>query len=438
VVESAVSQRDWFGQPRGLTVLFLTEMWDQFSFYGMRSLLVLYMTKHLMIEQQAASWIYGLYAAFFYLMPVFGGMLADRWLGRRVSVLIGGTIMAAGHFMMSFESLFYWALVTIALGNGLFLPSLPSQIDSLYAPDDPRRKSAYNVYYVGVNLGALAAPLVIGTVGEIYGFHYGFAIAGLGMIVAMTTYVAGGRYLPPDLPRTSDTQSLFSADSTVFTGDFLKRVSLLVLIAGAVVVFRGAYEQFGNTISLWADGSVDRRISSGTKIPVTWFLSLNSLLVFALTPLLVLHWTRLARRHRELSTVAKMVWGAIAVALAYLMIGAVCFWAQGHSEDVTWPWLAGFVTLLTAGELYILPVGLGLFGRLAPKGLTATTIAMWFSAGFLGNLFAGWLGTFWSRLGHGAFFTLIAAVALMAAFFLIFLISRAKELENGRAWAGAS
>ena len=167
----------WFGQPRGLTVLFLTEMWEVFSYYGMRALLVYYMTKQLLIGQEKASLIYGTYTAMAYFTPIFGGIIADRWLGKRRAVIIGGSIMAAGHFMMTFEPLFYFALATIALGNGLFFPSLPSQIDGLYRPDDPRRSWAYNVYYVGINLGGFLAPLICGTLGELYGWHWGFGAA---------------------------------------------------------------------------------------------------------------------------------------------------------------------------------------------------------------------------------------------------------------------
>jgi POT family proton-dependent oligopeptide transporter len=173
----SANQQTWFGQPRGLTILFLTEMWEMFSYYGMRALLVYYMTKQLLIGQEKASLIYGTYTAMAYFTPIFGGLIADRWLGKRRAVIIGGSIMAAGHFMMTFEPLFYPALATIALGNGLFLPSLPSQIDGLYRPDDPRRGWAYNVYYVGINIGSFLAPLICGTLGELCGWHWGFGAA---------------------------------------------------------------------------------------------------------------------------------------------------------------------------------------------------------------------------------------------------------------------
>src|SRR5258708_989876 len=163
----------------------------------MGALLVYYMTKRLLISQQLSSFIYGTSPAFAYFTPIIGGAVADRYLGKKRAVIIGASTMAAGHFMMAFEPLFYVALATIALGNGLFLPSLPSQINDLYGPDDPRRGWAYNVYYVGINVGGFLAPLICGTLGETYGWHYGFGAAGVGMLAGLAIYLAGGRYLPP-------------------------------------------------------------------------------------------------------------------------------------------------------------------------------------------------------------------------------------------------
>lgn len=185
------AEQTWFGQPRGLTVLFLTNMWEQFSYYGMRALLVYYMTKQLLISQGTSSVIYGTYTACAYFTPIVGGVVADRYLGKRRAIIIGASVMAAGHFMMAFESLLYVALATIALGNGLFLPSLPSQINDLYHRDDPRRSWAYNVYYVGINIGGFLAPLICGTLGELYGWHYGFGAAGIGMLAGLLIYLSG-------------------------------------------------------------------------------------------------------------------------------------------------------------------------------------------------------------------------------------------------------
>ncbi len=419
--------RDWFGQPRGLTVLFLTEMWEKFSYYGMRALLVYYMTKQLLIGQQNASLIYGLYTASVYFTPVIGGIVADRWLGAHRSVIIGGATMALGHFALASEPLFYVALGLIALGNGLYLPSLPAQIRGLYRKDDPRRGGAYNVYYVGVNLGAFLAPLVCGTLGEVYGWHYGFGAAGLGMVAGLVIYLVGSRHLPPSPPRGKQEIPQASGSGLPVKATFL----LLGGIAATVVVFRGAYEQIGNTVALWADTGVDRAIGS-LSIPMTWFQSLNALMVFVLTPILVAWWTRQARRGAEPAPLVKMSIGAAGVAASYLMLMAVI--AGTGNAPVHWLWLALFVVLLTAGELFILPVGLGLFGRLAPAGHGATTIATWFCAAFGGNLLAGVLGTFWSKLDHASFFGLMAGVALCASALLL-LFNRAARRAEGAAMA---
>jgi POT family proton-dependent oligopeptide transporter len=417
-------QAQWFGQPRGLTILFLTEMWMQFSFFGMRTILVYYMIKELMLPQERSSLIYGGYAAAVYFTPIFGGYIADRWLGKRNAVIIGGLMMAAGHFMMIFPGLFFPALSAIALGNGFFLPSLSSQINALYDDDDPRLGSAYNIYYVGINLGAFLAPFVCGTLGEAFGWHWGFAAAGVGMVVGLVTYLAGGRWLPPDrkevkaraVPRLTPAQR--------------RRVWLLLAVMAVVIIFRGAYEQNGNTIAIWTDVGVDRHVAGGWSIPLTWFQALNPLVIFIGTPVLVAYWTRLGKRHREPSSVAKMATGALVVAISYALVAVVCSVADAHHSRSSWIWLTAYFLVMTIGELFILPVGLGLFGRLAPKGLEATAIATWFFAGFAGNLLAGWLGLFWSRLSQPAFFSWIALAAAVAALLLWLLHPAGRRAEH--------
>ena len=427
-IESASGAADdrkqqWFGQPPGLTILFLTEMWMQFSFFGMRTLLVYYMLKELLIPQDRSSLIYGGYAAAVYFTPIFGGVISDRWLGRRNAVVIGGVLMAAGHFMMIFPALFFPALAAIALGNGFFLPSLSSQIRFLYDDNDPRLASAYNVYYVGINLGAFLAPFVCGTLGEVYGWHWGFAAAGVGMVIGLLTYLAGGRWLPPDRRATATT------GRAPLGREDRQRLVLLIGVMAVVIIFRGAYEQNGNTIALWTDAGVDRHVAGGWQIPLTWFQSLNPLIIFIGTPPLVAYWTRLGRRGREPTSVAKMATGALITALAYALVAVVCFLAGPHARS-SWIWLTVFFVVMTVGELFILPVGLGLFGRLAPRGFEATAIAIWFFAGFVGNLLAGWLGLFWSRLSEPAFFALIAVVAVVATLGLLPFVSPTARSEH--------
>ena len=401
----------WFGQPRGLTILFLTNMWEQFSYYGMRALLVYYMTKELLFAQGHASLVYGAYTACAYFTPIVGGVIADRLLGKRRAIVIGGSIMAAGHFMMTFEPLFYLALGTIALGNGLFLPSLPSQIDDLYEAGDPRVGWAYNVYYVGVNIGGFLAPLLCGTLGELYGWHWGFGAAGVGMVLGLAIYLWGQRYLPAQV-RHPPVERHASPN-----GRFPRRTALLLLaVAAAVTVFRGAYEQVGNTVALWADGGVDRRLG-GAVIPMTWFQSLNPLLVMLMTPPLLVWWRRRAEAGRDERPARKMAFGAAIVAAAYLMLAGVS--ATGGATH--WLWLALFFAIFTFGELYILPTGLGLFARLAPAGFGATTVACWYLSIFAGSLSAGLVGTLWSRMEHAAYFLMLAVIGAIAAVMLLLL-----------------
>lgn len=418
-------QPSWFGQPRGLTILFLTEMWEQFSYFGMRALLVYYMTKELLIGQGRASLIYGAYTATAYFTPILGGIIADRWLGKKRAVILGGSIMAAGHFMMAFEPSFYPALITIALGNGLFLPSLPSQINVLYRPDDPRRQWAYNVYYVGINIGGFLAPLVCGTLGEFYGWHWGFGAAGIGMLAGLAIYILGGKYLPEQAPNRAAATPVSAA-----RGGYRTTYYLLIAVALAVTVFRAAYEQVGNTVALWADVGINRATSLLT-IPMTWFQSLNPLLVMLMTPPLLAYWKRRARAGADLPSLRKMARGAIIVGAAYLLLAIIA--AHAGAGRASWIWLVLFFAIFTFGELYILPIGLGLFARLAPPGFAATTVAGWFLAIFTGSLAAGLVGSLWGLMSHARYFLLLAALAAIAAALLLALNRKAERIEAERA-----
>jgi proton-dependent oligopeptide transporter, POT family len=394
----------WFGQPRGLTILFLTEMWEKFSFFGMRALLVYYMVKQLHFAQDYSSLVYGTYAAGVYLTPIAGAYISDRWLGKRRAIVIGSLTMAAGHFLMAFEPFFYVAMATIAVGNGLFLPNLPSQVGQLYDRDDPRRQSAYSIYYLGVNVGAFFAPLVCGTLGELYGWHYGFGAAGVGMCVGLAIYLMGSRYLPREEPREALPQAASEPQREAVP------VALLLATALAVIAFRAAYEQSGNAMALWMDSGVDRAVGS-LAIPATWFQSLNPLFVFMLTPIVVAFWNRdTSPRPYRPGALRRMSLGAFGVALSYLLLCGVI--AMAGASLVHWGIVVAFFLVFTLAEIYILPVGLSLFATLAPTRFAATTIAAWFLASFAGNLLAGYVGTWWSVMTPAVFF---GAMGLIAA-----------------------
>lgn len=414
-----------FGHPPGLSVLFLTQMWEQVSWYGMRSLLVYYMTTGLHFAEYRASLVYGAYAAAVSLTPILGGVASDRLLGPRRAVLCGGLLMAAGHFLLTFPGMLFPALALIAGGTGLFLPSLPSQVAALYPSGDPRQVPAYNVYYVGVNLGAFLAPFICGTLGERVGWHWGFGAAGVGMLISLLIYAAGSGYLPAEPARPAARQPPAGRPR-------LSRRCLLTLgqIALVVALFRGAYEQVGNTVALWSELGVDRHLTPTWVIPATWFQSLDPLIVFVLGPLLAIRWTRQARAGRDVSSVRRMALGAALVGCAYLLIATVSELHQVRGTVPDWGWVVLFFAVFTTGELLILPVGLALFGMLAPPGLRATLIAGWFLAGFFGNLLAGAVGTLWSVLTHAQFFLSVAVLALVASPLLLSFETRVRELES--------
>ena len=404
---AAPQPRRWFGHPPGLTILFLTEMWEVFSLYGMRAILVLYLTTDLGLSPVRASLVFGFYAASTYFTPLFGALVATRWLGQRRSVLIGSIVMAAGHFMMAFAPLLYPALIVIALGNGLFMPNLASQIHGLYRPGDPARERGYSLYYVGVNLGGFLAPLICGTLGETLGWHWGFGAAGVGMLVGLGVFAAGWRHLPErSAPASAKEEEPASDRRPAYRFGVLAWVLLLV------VFYRIGYEQAGNTIILWIAEHVDRSWTGDGAIPVSWFLSLNPLFVFALTPLLWWRESRRAAGGRPLQPLRAMATGALTTAAAFLILAVVA--AASGDAPAHWAWLVLFFLLYTAGEIQILPLGLAMFGgairgRAAPLG-----IAVWFVAAFAGNLAAGLFGTLYGAVPPHSFFGMAAAIVALA------------------------
>jgi len=435
-VTADAPSRDLFGHPRGLTYLFSTEMWERFSYYGMRALLVLYMVKYLfepgridsiagfgalraalefvfgpLDPQPLASLVYGSYTALVYLTPIVGGLIADRWLGQRRTVVIGAALMAAGHFMMAFESMLLAALLLLILGNGAFKPNISTQVGALYARGDPRRDRAYSIFYVGINLGAFLAPLVCGTLGEEVGWHYGFAAAGVGMTIALVIYLFASRTLPPDLltvRRASGNPQRFGAD------EWHAVIALLVL-AVPVTLFWGTYEQVGNTIALWANDHTDRSVGAfgqSAHIPTTWFQSFNPFMIFAFTPLVLMHWRRQAARGREPATVVKMAYGCFYNATAHLVLFAGAL--QAGPEKASWLWLAGYFVLITIGELYLSPTGLSLVSKVAPAHCLSMLMGIWLATSFTGGFLAGYLGSHWSGMDKGHFFLMIASIAAIA------------------------
>ncbi|HEX8809632.1 MAG TPA: peptide MFS transporter [Xanthobacteraceae bacterium] len=482
-VQSPAAHAELFGHPRGLTFLFTTEMWERFSYYGMRSLLVLYMTKYLLLAQHSgnviglatvhralesvfgpldvqplSSQIWGLYTGLVYLTPVFGGLLADRVLGQHRTILLGAAMMAIGHFMMAFEPLFLIALTMLILGNGAFKPNMSAQVGGLYAPGDPRRDRAYSIFYVGINLGAFLAPLVCGTLGEGFGWHYGFAAAGVGMLIGLAIYLYALPLLPPDelhkAQQEEATRSAMTSSAQQFplrgvsatlaprcapnppplagegrVGAERRAVWALLALFIPNTLFWAAYEQMGNTIVLWAEAYTDRSIDvlhlfgASAQIPTTWFLAVNPFMIFAFTPFVVALWARQAARGAEPPTITKMAYGCFGVAAANLIMVAAALYAlgwtgggsaTGAAGKASWLWLFAYFVVITLGELYLSPVGLSFVTKVAPARLISLMMGVWLATSFTGGFLSGYIGSFWSRMGKPEFFLLVAGVAAIA------------------------
>ncbi len=430
---------DIFGHPAGLSVLFGTEMWERFSYYGMRALFVLYLTEYLLLPghvehvwgysavksffeffsgpldvQPFSSLLYGSYTGLVYLTPFLGGWMADRVMGQRRVVVFGIVLMAFGHFMMAFEALLFPALLLLVIGVGIFKPNTTSQVGSLYAEGDHRRDRAYSIFYVGINVGAFFSPLVCGTLGEQMGWHYGFAAAGAGMLIALIVYIVGFKTLPEDkLSR----QKAAQAPEAPLSPDERRSVFWLIALSLPLTLWWACYEQSGNTISLWAADSTDRSINLlgwHGEIDVTWFQSLNPLMIFAFTPIVLALWRRQATRSTEPATSRKMIFGCGCMAAANLIMAMAAHFAGGGGK-VSWLWLMAYFAILTLGELYLSPVSLSLYSKASPAQIVSTMMAVNFIPNFIGGgLLQGWLGSHWSSMDKMTFFLMIAAIAASA------------------------
>jgi proton-dependent oligopeptide transporter, POT family len=442
------SERSFLGHPWGLFVLFLTEMWERFSYYGMRSLLVLYMVNHLFIQpdvgqrvlgftvikgalesifgplavQPLSSQIYGLYTGFVYFTPFFGGLLADRVLGQRRTVVIGGVLMAIGHFMMASERMFFPALMFLILGNGAFKPNISTQVGLLYPPGDPRRDRAFSIFYVGINLGAFLSPLVCGTLGQTIGWHYGFGAAGVGMVLGLIFYLINQKHLAPDVlaQRKREAQAQKPKKEPLTREEWLRVLAISVACL-VVAAFWAVYEQQGNTLQLWADQNTNWKFF-GVEMPSTWYQAFNPFMIFFFTPLLISFWGWQSRRNQEPSSLTKMAMGCCMLGLGFVvMIAASMGMAPDARRSVMW--LVGSTMVYTIGELYLSPIGLSFVTKVAPARIVSLMMGVWFLANFIGNYMTGYLGTFWEKIPHQQFFFIMTAIGVGAGL-VLFVIGR--------------
>ncbi len=440
--------KTWFGHPRGLATLFFTEMWERFSYYGMRALLTLYMVGSVQqpglgFSVKRASSIYALYTMAVYLSNVPGGWLADKYLGHYRAVFIGGCIIAAGHFSMAVPGLpfFYTGLGLIVIGTGLLKPNVSTMVGSLYRRDDERRDAGFSMFYMGINLGAFIAPLVCGWLGQKYNWHFGFAAAGFGMLLGLTQYVMGRKYLTPVSEEQPSVNAAAAAadeapqaDEPVptrkLTGTDWARIGAIAILTSFALLFWAGFEQAGSSLTLFADRAT-RLTVFGFNYPSSWFQSVEPLFVILFSPVFAWIWLRLAKMHKEPSSPAKFTLGLFFLSLSFALVVPAAKAFQANGNRVSLMWLVGLYFLQMMGELCLSPVGLSMVTKLAPAHLVGLMMGVWFFATAMGNYVAGWIAGFlenrpFSDVFQAAFLNLIIATVILAA-----LVIPIKKLMRG-------
>jgi POT family proton-dependent oligopeptide transporter len=435
----AQSDTAFFGHPAGLGWLSFCELWERFSFYGMQALLVLYLGNYLFLPQnigqvagmdslrrfiegatgtrspqQLASAVFGLYAGFVYLTPLFGGLLADRVLGRTKTVVLGASLMALGHFLMAFELMFLVAMACLLVGVGCFKGNIAAQVSDLYRPDDPRRASAFQIFLLAVQVAVIVAPIVCGTLGEKVAWHWGFAAAGVGMLVGLVVYLLGRRWLPPE-PDAGDSARASRAPMT--RRDKVRMGVLLALMPVLVLSIVGN-QQYGNAFPLWSQKHMDMVII-GWQVPVTWLQAIDAFVSTATMVGSIAFWRWWAKRRREPDELTKMAFGAMVAAggPALLVVASGLF--DTTQAKVSLVWAVGYTLVNDLGFANILPVGLALYSRAAPKRLEGLMIGVYYLHLFVGNAFVGWLAGFLETMPGREFWGLHAALVLGAGVLLL-------------------
>jgi proton-dependent oligopeptide transporter, POT family len=421
----------WAGHPRGLSTLFFTEMWERFSYYGMRGFLILYMTKALAFTDQHAGAVYGNYVGSVWLAAIFGGIIADRWLGQYRSVLIGGIIIALGHFTLAFHPLpfFYAGLSLIVIGTGLLKPNVSNVVGALYEEGDERRDAGFSIFYMGINLGALLGPLIAGKLAEGVDWHLGFACAGVGMLFGVAQYVMGRRRIQPAIDRLAARVKPAAAGAAAppLTLADWKRIAAVVIFFLFASLFWGAYEQAGSTLNLFADRYVHLE-AFGIKLYASWFVSVQAAFVILLSPVFAWLWVKLGPR--QPSSPAKFAIALLLMGLAFLLLVPAGGLAQSGVK-VSPLWLVGLYFIEELGEICLYPVGLSVVTKLAPARIVGLMMGVFFLSNALGNKLAGWSAGFISTTPLPTLFGVTAGVCLAAGVVMFLLLKPIRNLMGG-------
>jgi len=423
---------EWFGHPRGLSVLFFTEMWERFSYYGMRAILILYMVSPvaqggLGYDTARAASIYGWYTMAVYAASIPGGFIADRKIGHYVAVLLGGIIIAAGHFSMAVPqtAFFFLGLALIVCGTGLLKPNVSSMVGTLYPHDDPRRDSGFSIFYMGINIGAMGAPIICGWLGQRVDWHLGFAAAGVGMLFGLVQYVLGRKHL--EIAHKSETAASLEPVELHFSSEEWKRIAMIGVLFIFALIFWSAFEQAGSSLTLFADRYT--RLSIGRwSFPSSWFQVEQPLFVLALAPVFAWMWVKLGAK--QPSSALKFAFGLLLVGFGFLVLVPAAARAQQMGVKVSPMWLTTTYLIHTFGELCLSPVGLSLVTKLSPKRLVGLMMGVWFLAASLGNKIAGWVAGFFDVIPVARLFSYVVAVTIAAGIVLLIFSKPVKKLSG--------
>jgi POT family proton-dependent oligopeptide transporter len=442
------ADHSFLGHPRGLGYLASTEAWERFSYYGMQTLLVLYMVKQLLLPDHVghiagfapfraalerlyggplsnvalSSAIFGLYTGLVYLTPIAGGFVADRWLGKTRTIVIGALLMAAGHFLMAFDVSFLVALLCLMIGVGCFKGNLAGQVGALYATGDLRRADAFQIYLLFINGAVIAAPLIAGTLGELYGWHYGFGAAGVGMLISIVIYLSGRKWLPPEPERIRSG----SPARRSLSRDERNALYLLVLLVPVLALGAVGNQQIFNSYMLWVPSHVNL-VFFGRTMPTTWLITLDSVVSVSSLVAAVAFWRLWSRYFKEPSEIIKITIGLGLSAVALLALaGAATVSANGHNAGVGW--VLAFEVCNSLGFSNVFPVGLALFARASPKPLAGTMMGVYLLHLFLGNTLVGWLGGLLERMPGVQFWLLHAALVGGAGVIMLIVAHFARHL----------
>ncbi|WP_138435067.1 peptide MFS transporter [Winogradskyella algicola] len=429
-------QKELFGHPVGLFILFFTEMWERFSYYGMRAILVLYLVAQTTSDNAGLGWtngealaLYGWYTMLVYVASIPGGWIADKFLGQKKSVLYGGILLVAGHSILAIEQMwaFYTGLGLIIAGVGMLKPNISTMVGGLYKQGDIRRDKGFTIFYIGINIGAFLSSLIVGYVGEVHGWHYGFGLAGIGMALGLLQYLIGQKYLKTvgNFSGDSEDEEEKAAMKRPLTKVEKDRVVVLFISFLLVIVFWGAFEQAGGLMNIYAMDNTNRMLM-GWEVPASWFQSLNAMFIIFLGTSVAGYWASRKLKGKTATSLFKMIIGLIIMGTGFFFMSAASAQFESTGSSAMY-WLVLAYLFHTVGELCISPVALSYITKLAPLKYASLMMGVYFAMTGFGNKLAGLLGEASEKLGEFTIFTGIAVFCV--AFGLLVMVFR-KKLEK--------